>query len=689
MRARAILPPIVNASIAIPRATLDNMVASLETRVLNLVPTVNPLIHPVHTEEVMAVVCPTSNMDHPLSPLRMAQALKAMNYQVIVSPTPIPRPAKFESQVNLREPVAALAAANGIKITEDAGVISAKVKAGCSGTVVIFPLEQTSFTGQSHLMPLAHESSLVRIKATGNYAFTATEVPCGTPRSLWASPSKDGLDMVLHGLNTPVSASMRWRDSRVTKTILDVSKNTCEVSWPAKSKHGQTSPLQALAHEFLRLEEMQWINSVIKPLPFEKWVQRYPEQRRLQLAQGRAEAEQVGLLLKKHARVSNFIKIETTNNFTDPRNISPREDVFMSVVGPFIAAVEHQAHRAPFLVKGLNLKKRDAKMAKLRMYQAFIEIDFARFDMTVNRALLEVERTLICSKFPRDLFPELHRAYDLMMETHGKSTMGTLYHRLGGRNSGDLTTSIGNGLLNRFGIWLCLRKLEDPEGFKASLSAHEGDDGLIGVFRNQLDQAVANLQFLWVLGLQPKIDVYHDISQTSFCGRFLADTEDGIVSYADPLRTLTKIHTTCASGPGKELMCAKALSYLHTDGTTPIIGAYSYAVSEVLRKEVTPQKMRRRLAHLLRSNDLPWAFAESLRRTPREIESVLSSRPRPEINNELRAAFAIRTGYSIKEQLDIEAQCYAWAEQGHLDERIVPRELEWVWKPNVKYILDV
>jgi hypothetical protein len=357
--------------------------------------------------------------------------------------------------------------------------------------------------------------------------------------------------------------------------------------------------------------------------------------------------------------------------------------MFMAVLGPAIAAVERKAHKAPFLVKGADLRKRDRAMTKLLAYDAFIEIDFARFDTTIGVELLEAERKMTTRPFPRNLYPELHRAYDLMMRTNGASRHGTTYARDGGRNSGDLTTSIGNGLLNRLAIWGCLRKL--PRG--AWISFHEGDDGIIGIRSDYVEEAKEALNFLWVYGLNAKLDIYCDIHQTSFCGRFLAQTPEGLKSYADPLRTMAKLHVTCATGDVKELMCAKALSYLHTDHETPVIGPWAYAVSTILKKELSEKRLRRALQRLLTTRELPWFYREALMRSPQLIDAGLSSRP-SRVDEELRAAFSLRTGISIKRQYEMEACFTRWVKQGFVDDGLSRVEISWVWKPNVHYNIN-
>jgi len=448
------------------------------------------------------------------------------------------------------------------------------------------------------------------------------------------------------------------------------------------ARREQTSPLQALVHEFLQTPEMAWMKETIKPMDFEKWVARYPVKRQEELRLGREEAMRKGLLDAKDAKVSNFIKIEPTVNLTDPRNIVPREDVFMSVLGPFIAAVEHKAHKAPFLVKGINLRRRDRKMAKIMLkWKRFIEIDYARFDMTIFIAMLEAERTMVLSQFPRQFWPEVHRAYDLMLKTVAKSSHGTKYTKEGGRQSGDLTTSIGNGLLNRFAVWFCLRKL--PSNTWESL--HEGDDGLIGCSEEVLDEILENLNHLWVLGFQGKIDVYNDISQTSFCGRFLATSGGTLKSYADPLRTLAKLHLTCANGDPIQLICAKAMSYKHTDAETPVIGPWARAVTNILLPRIGEIKMRQQMERLLSTNELPWSYKMAVNKS--NLDDALSSCPGV-VDEELRSVFAMRTGISIKQQLDLE-ECFAvWERAGEIFDNVTPVEVKWVYKPNCHYNMN-
>lgn len=277
----------------------------------------------------------------------------------------------------------------------------------------------------------------------------------------------------------------------------------------------------------------------------------------------------------RKAVVKNFLKIETSTNCTDPRNISPRSDEFLCIIGPFVSAIEHRLIDAPFLVKGLSISDRDVKLGcvgrGLQHYPYYIETDYSRFDMSISLEYLEdVENVLLTSCFDDD---DYNKCFELAMRTRGICDIGLTYEVLGTRCSGDAHTSIGNGLINYFNTWLAFENL--PTG--SWTSVHEGDDGLIGLDSQVVDAAMYNLHLFPVLGFQLKVLRFRCFSQTTFCGRWLAADSAGVVSMCDLPRTLSKFHTICSDGDERSLLLAKCLSYYHTDRATPILGScYCY-----------------------------------------------------------------------------------------------------------------
>lgn len=276
---------------------------------------------------------------------------------------------------------------------------------------------------------------------------------------------------------------------------------------------------------------------------------------------------------------------------TDPRNISPRSDIFLSVVGPYVGAIDAAAHDAPYLVKGLTMDQRRAKLSTLAEYDTFIEIDYSRFDKTLDQPIIvDVEMQLFEYVYPRDAHPLLWEALSLLPWTKGRSVVGLSYTVAGTRLSGDSHTSVFNGFDNSFFKWLVLEDIPRPienHGF------HEGDDGDIGIRGQDRAQAESNISFLCFLGLVVKVKITDLLEDTTFCGRFY--TFDGQMrDMCDLKRTLAKFHITCSGLSARRAMVAKAFSYWATDKDTPIVGTLCYVILKLYVK-------RWDLSHIARS----------------------------------------------------------------------------------------
>lgn len=405
-------------------------------------------------------------------------------------------------------------------------------------------------------------------------------------------------------------------------------------SHPAWSKR----QLPSLVREFLALPEMSWLKD-LQPLPFEKWVVRFPERRRTELREARDWVLQHGIN-ESDATLQVFMKMESSTTGTDPRNISPRSARFLSIFGPYMAAVEKAAIDAPFLVKGLSPAKRAEILSQYAGVSA-IETDFSRFDMTVSEEMIHhFERKWIDHAFCLKNHPDFAACVSMLSLMKGNSTLGVGYAVRGTRASGDAHTSIANGLLNYFVIWVCLRNL--PATWK---SWHEGDDGRISCPTHLLPQAVDNLRFAAILGFKLKVVVHLDPSQAVFCGRRVCECG---LEQADVPRALAKFHTTVKEGDEMSLVLAKAYSYRFTDGATPIIGTLCQALIDNLEGKVNPRKLRRRIACL---------------RGFERGRIVLGQRtvtkpPAPCC----RALLAVATGWSVALQIAFETELSAWAD---------------------------
>lgn len=319
----------------------------------------------------------------------------------------------------------------------------------------------------------------------------------------------------------------------------------------------------------------------------------------------------------------------------DPRNISPRSDEFLSVIGPYISAIEHCLRFHKRLVKGLNNKEREEKLGFLTRFRHFLEGDYARYDSCVSLPYLKhVEYQFLCTPFNSDDHLLYRFAMRLAMVTFGVSEIGLTYKVKGTRCSGDAHTSIGNGLDNDFNSFVAFEPLP-PDSW---MSVAEGDDGAMGISEKYIDQAIYNLHILPCLGFQIKLDYYKSIDQMSFCGRFLSEDRGVIHSTCDINRTLSKMHTICSDGDPEALTLAKMISYYYSDGSTPIIGVFATVVIHLLINKVSKRRLTRAVWHLNR--DL-WERARNV-----NVDYYSTDYPFLDPSATARAMVALRTNYT-------------------------------------------
>jgi hypothetical protein len=289
----------------------------------------------------------------------------------------------------------------------------------------------------------------------------------------------------------------------------------------------------------------------------------------------------------------------------------------------------------------------------LMNHDVWFVTDYSRFDLSVSAAVLKtVEMMFLLLPFDDDPIFQTLMSYTL--ETHGISDIGLKYSVLGTRCSGHSHTSIGNGLLNHFNIWLCNENL--PAG--SWVSYHEGDDGIMTCQSAVRDQVAYNMHLLPCLGFQVKADVFLDPFLTDFCGRFFYSDRGRLHSYCDLNRSLAKIHTICADGYVVSLLVAKMISYWFTDASTPIIGALCTVIIQLYLPLISHRQLSRAVFSLRRD----YWFAQ-------KFSYQLYSRVRydfMEPSAACRAAVYERCGYTPGMQIQYENYYRSWLLLGHI-----------------------
>jgi hypothetical protein len=397
----------------------------------------------------------------------------------------------------------------------------------------------------------------------------------------------------------------------------------------------------------LQAEENEWVTQ-LNPLPLEEWASRFPLNKRKQLIEANHKVYDFGVN-KGIARVSCFIKNETSTTATDPRNISPRTPEFLSVVGPYVSALEKAAKAAPYLVKGRNIEDRDALLHRLDSFPFLMETDQERLDRNMDQPIIrDFEMEFWDHVFPSAEHFVFHEVMQLALTTTGLTPFALMYYVEGTRVSGDSHTSIMNGLFCRFMQWLCNYNLP-PESWDSS---HEGDDALTAGLLEYKNALIFLTNMMWLLGFGVKLQLPPSLAESTFCGRRHVPIPGGLRSMCDIRRTLAKFHITQSGLPGRRAIIAKAYSYWSTDSQTPIVGPLCYALLTVLAPTAHDY------THILRSQRISSWEKDKI------VEGASRALKKPEVLVEQRAVMDNHDNISIALQLSVESAFEKWLRQG-------------------------
>jgi hypothetical protein len=656
------MPAVLNNLSAVPAKTPANVITSLETRVLNCLPRPLPVVtNNVEPHQAAMFMMDLPNHHHPLGPVKLTQVHR-MNQGLPVAK-------RNQTMVDLRELVTKEVATHQLQakipLVFNQNPLATYDPSNVNPSLV--PLQNTCVLPNGTLMIKKLPSRLisVMVRVPGWYWQKMLELQSWGSPTMMPTTSSSGPTRY-----TPISAQL-------SQDVLSLpSIRSCANLHLASSLLAQEGYLTFMAVLYTYDVLMEITTESLAPVDFETWLLRYPENRRNQLRTARDRVERQGWL-KKDRITRNFLKIEPSDGGTDPRNISPRSDEFLSALGPYISALEHALVDHPALVKGLDLDNRMEKMSgnnkystSLTEFHTFLETDYSRFDLSISAAYIRsVERVFLASPFLGE--PGYLQLLGWLVATKGISEIGLTYDVVGTRCSGDAHTSIANGLINHFNTWLALSELPSDSW----ISFHEGDDGVIGVKKEYADQAIHNMHVMPVLGFQLKLDVYKYIGDVSFCGRYIYDQVSGLDSYCDVRRTLAKLHTITSDGDPESLLLAKMISYYCTDRATPVIGVLSCVIIQLLLPVVSTRRLTRAINHLKRSF---W-----FREKHKNHLMIRDSYPLVLSDAYLRASVSRRCHIDIQSQLAFEQYYLSWLDLGFIPEHVDKIPGFWNFKHNM------
>nr|QUS52766.1 hypothetical protein 1 [Mute swan feces associated tombus-like virus 1] len=258
------------------------------------------------------------------------------------------------------------------------------------------------------------------------------------------------------------------------------------------------------------------IGKVSVPLDFDEWLQRFPPERRVQLAEAH--------LKPLDSSVEFFQKIEQLDQPKDPRAIQARDDTYKAHLGPWVAAFEHRCRETlPIFVKGLGDEEKAKKVYDvMSTTEHCLEVDFSRFDRTLSWDLLDATEHEVY----RMVFPPVVAAQLALQRVNNIRTRNNVHYRVfGTRMSGDVNTSIGNCIVNACAMVYL--------GLRLDRLLVEGDDMLAAI--TERERRTLDIDRLKQLGLEPKAKVVPSI-EAEFCSRRIVLTPTGPRLVRDPRR---------------------------------------------------------------------------------------------------------------------------------------------------------
>jgi len=234
---------------------------------------------------------------------------------------------------------------------------------------------------------------------------------------------------------------------------------------------------------------------------------------------------------KRDTYVATHTKLEF---YTEPkfyRGIYARSDRFKASYGPLISSIEDVVYKLQYFIKSVPVTQRPKYIHEFFGEDDVYSNDHSAYESSnnpymMNSVLRPIYEHIASSHL--DLVNDYMNA--LTSEQYIKATEYTA-KTFGRRMSGEMDTSLGNGLVNlatiMYVLWSHGAKLDDIKVIV------EGDDSLFKVV-----PGVCEMDFK-DLGFSPKLECVGKCYQASFCGMIF--TPKDYVNISDPIKALLKL----------------------------------------------------------------------------------------------------------------------------------------------------
>lgn len=285
-------------------------------------------------------------------------------------------------------------------------------------------------------------------------------------------------------------------------------------------------------------------------------------------------------------KIKSFIKTETYSSAKAPRNISTMSPEITIQSSGFSLVMASELKKLPWYCPGMTPRRIVERLSEvIRMSDNDIEEgDYTCLDGSQSP---DYSNLLLLPMYMRYFAPEhrgeFKRLYKQIYKEKATTTTGIAYNpRMTVRSGSAITTQAGT-IDNAFNIYAALRNMgRDKEDAWSNIGAVFGDDSVNSNHEGQFHSFIAGVAS--DLGMIYKSNIRKREDPVLFLGRYFVDPTTIYDSFADPMRTIGKLHTSGNNAVTPEQGAAnKAWGYESTDRLTPIIGTWAARVLAITK----------------------------------------------------------------------------------------------------------
>lgn len=307
-------------------------------------------------------------------------------------------------------------------------------------------------------------------------------------------------------------------------------------------------------------------------LAFDTWLSQtpYPEWRKAELREAYLSLVD-GKFSKRQTRCVIFSKTETYLAYKLARAIISRHDAFKAFFGPVAKAMESEVYSHGEFIKHVPVADRPEYIQ--RYFDGWMgpywESDYTSFEAQMDADSNLGIMNIVEMQFYKHMlkaFPAIYAAIRGVLTGVNVCDCPFFTMRLKGRRmSGEMCTSLGNGITN----YAVLKYIAYRSGVEVRFVV-EGDDGL-SAFSGPVDTSVFEL-----LGLRVKLERHDSLFDASFCGLRLAADSTLLVNPVKVLLNFAWSHSAegfQSARVRRELLAAKAQSLACESPDCPVVCA--------------------------------------------------------------------------------------------------------------------